>query len=120
MLSQSFAEVWVAGDVGEAEVEALRKALLECARRGWRRIRFRFYRSSPGLEYMEAFRQVLVENVSMSIVAEEHPLEALPVHAEVIGEALLVVGRGAESVLEEALKRGGAKLRVLGGVGSGR
>jgi len=119
VLSQEFAEVWIAGKVGETEIEALRKALLECARRGRRRLRFRFYLNPrEGLSYIEALRRVLLENVSMSIVVEERPIDELPLHAEKLkGEVLMVVGGGVGEIVSEALKNGGGKLRLAEGGG---
>ena len=101
MLSQKFLKVWFAGELDERAVEHLRRKLAGVLARRERRILLRFYLDEGSHEsYYDALRNILLSNVSLSIVVEERPASELERDLENFEKAsgegiLLVLGRGA-------------------------
>lgn len=98
MLSQKFLKIWFAGELDEKAVEHLKRKLAEALARRERRILFRFYLDEGSTEsYYDALRNILLSNVSLSVVVEGRPASELEKDLEKASgeEILLVLGRGA-------------------------
>jgi len=101
LFSQRFLRIWFAGELDERAVEHLRRKLAGVLARRERRILLRFYLDEGSHEsYYDALRNILLSNVSLSIVVEERPASELERDLENLEKAsgegiLLVLGRGA-------------------------
>jgi hypothetical protein len=98
LFSQKFLKIWFAGELDEEAVEYLKRKLGEALARRERRILLRFYLEEGSHEsYYDALRNILLSNVSLSIVVEERPASELERDLEKASgeEFLLVLGRGA-------------------------
>jgi len=101
LFSQKFLKIWFAGELDERAVEHLRRKLAEALARRERRILLRFYLDESSHEsYYDALRNILLSNVSLSMVVEERPASELERDLANLEKAsgegiLLVLGRGA-------------------------
>lgn len=78
MLSESFHEIWIVGELGDEDVEKIKEAIAKRVLKGERRIKIKFYlREIGSLPYLEGLRKVLLENVHASIVVEEKAIDEL-------------------------------------------